>query len=165
MKMRTIGSLLIALFLTLTVTGCSQLAEQAIQKSTGASVNASGGQVTVTGPNGQKATVSGEQNQLPADLPASVPTYKATVKTSATVTTDKGTNYTFSMETPDDVATVASWYKNQLVAKGWTMKTVASVAKAAVLSAKMGSSTIEVTIGKVSGGTQTAIVTIAIMGK
>jgi hypothetical protein len=166
MRMRTAVLVLVVTALVLALTGCAQLAQQAIEKSTGVSVDKNGNKVTVTGPNGQQTTVQGGKNELPADLPSSIPIYNgATVKASATIAAEKTTNYTISLETSDDVATVASWYKTELTGKGWTMKTVAAVAQAAVLTGTNGASKIEVTIGKVSGGDQTAIVIVAQMAK
>ena len=165
MKIRTIAVLLVGAVLTLAVTGCGLIAQQAFQKATGVSVDKNGNQLTVTGPNGQKATVQGDQNKLPDGLPASVPTYPGgTVKGSTAVTTDKGSDFTFTIQTGDDVQTVGKWYKAQLAAKGWTVESATSVGAAEILSAKMGSSAIQVSATKGSSG-QTDILTVANIAK
>jgi hypothetical protein len=165
MKVRTIGIMLVGVALTFAVTGCGLIAQQAIQKATGVSVDKNGNQVTVTGPNGQKATVAGDQNKLPDGLPSTVPAYAGTVKTSASVTTDKGTTYTFVIQTSDDVATVAKWYKGQLTDKGWKIEALVNGGNASIVTAKLGSSSIQVQAGPDSSGGGTAIAVVANMAQ
>ena len=165
MRIKTIGVLLVGAALTLSVSGCGLIAQQAFQKATGVSVNKNGNQLTVTGPNGKTATLQGDQNKLPDGLPGTVPTYPgATVKSATTITTDKGSNFTFAMETGDDVQTVAAWYKSQLKDKGWTVSSATSVPNATIFVAKMGASAIQVTVTKGDGG-KTDVLTVANMVK
>ena len=161
MKKSTLGLVLVALVLTLAVTGCAQLAQQAVQKATGVSVDKNGSQITVTGPNGQKATVQGDQNKLPDGLPDTVPAYSGTVKGSTALTTDKGSTFTFVVHTGDDVATVAAWYKSHLVDKGWKVDAVISGGTASILTAKMGGSSIQITVTPSSSGSGTDVATVA----
>jgi hypothetical protein len=147
----------------LSMTGCQLIAQKAVEGATGVKVDQSGNgkDVTVTGKNGT-ASLSSQEGKLPDGLPSNVPAYDGTIKSSATLATDKGTNYTYTIETSDDIAAVQAWYKDQLTTKGWTVTgSVTGGTDSAMVSAKIGdTSNIVVTIGKNSDGkTEIAVIT------
>ena len=151
---------LLALLLS-SLTGCSYAARNLAEQATGVKVDQNGSNVTVTGKNGT-ASLSSKEGKLPDGLPGDVPAYAGTIKSSATLASDQGTNYSFTTETSDDVATVQSWYKDKLTAGGWTtINTVNGGGDAGMVSAKKGDKTnILVTVGKDSSGGKTQIAVI-----
>jgi hypothetical protein len=169
-SMKWVAVLIVGALLVVGLGGCScvsnQIAKTAVQNATGVKVNEGGKSVTVTGKNGQTATLSSQEGKLPEGLPSDVPAYSGTIKSSAAISTDKGTNYTFTIDTNDTVSTVAGWYKDQLTAKGWTVSQTiqAGPDQAMVQAKKTPNTSIIVTVGKKSeGGTE--IATIVDVGK
>jgi len=159
--LKGIASLALIALLAFSLAGCGFIAQKAVEKTTGVKVDESGKNVTVTGQNGEKASMSAKEGKLPDGLPTDVPVYAGTVKTSQTVSTEKGTSYIFSVETGDDVATIMAWYKKQLTDKGWTiMSTVTGSGDSGMIQAKKGEKTnIVLTLGKdsSSGKSQIAV--------
>jgi hypothetical protein len=162
--MRGVVAIVLGVALLLSVVGCAQIAQQAtksaVESATGVKVDQNGGKTTITGKDGSQATVSSGQNKLPDGLPSYMPTYAGTVKTSAVITTDKGTNYTFTISTGDSAQTVADWYKQQLTDKGWSVTGTVMNGDQGMVSAKKGETDDAiVTIGKGSDG-QTEVAAI-----
>ncbi len=59
-------------------------------------------------------------NKLPADFPSDVPLYPgAKVQSSVSSAQAQGGGHYVGLETNDAVASVAGWYKTEIVAKGW----------------------------------------------
>jgi hypothetical protein len=83
------------------------------------------------------------------------------VKGSTALTTDKGSTFTFVVHTGDDVTTVAAWYKSHLVDKGWKVDAVVSGGTVSILTAKMGGSSIQITVTPSSSGSGTDVATVA----
>lgn len=142
--------------LVVSMTGCANVAEQAtksaIENATGVKVDEKNGKTTVTTKDGQ-ATLSSDQNKLPDGLPTYMPAYTGTVKASAAITTDKGSNFSFTIETGDDAQTILNWYKAQFAEKGWTVTTTAVNGDSGMVSAKKGETdNVVVTVGKNSEG-------------
>lgn len=153
----------IVAMLIVALAGCSMIAQKAVENATGVKVDQSGKNVTVTGQNGQTASVSSEGGKLPDGLPSDVPAYSGTIASSARIATDQGVNYTFQITTSDDAATVQSWYKDQLTSKGWKVTgTVTSGADQAMVTAtKTDKNNILVTIGKNSSDGKTEVNVVA----
>jgi hypothetical protein len=160
--LKAIVVLALLVLLVSSLTGCSFAAQKIAETATGVKVDQSGNSVTVTGKNGT-ASVTSKEGRLPDGLPGDVPAYAGTIKSSATLATDQGTNYTFQVDTPDSIATVQSWYKDKLASNGWTVTgTVTGGTDSAMVSAKKGDkSNLVVTIGKNSTSGQTEIAVIA----
>ena len=148
--------------LALLLSGCGMLAQKAVQSATGVKVDQSTGKTTVTGPNGQTATVSDNPGKVPDGLPANVPVYSGTVSGSAAITTPQGQSYQFVVETNDDVATILEWYKKQLADKGWTVEAAATMgdSKQGLVSAKNGTSQLAVNMDASSGATKVHTITV-----
>jgi hypothetical protein len=150
---RLASILAIALIATVALSGCQMIAQKAVENATGVKVDQSTGKTTITGKDGQSATLSGSDNKLPDGLPADVPTYQGTIKGSASVSTNGNQSWSFTVTTTDDVATVTSWYKTQLADKGWTIDSAATVNGNSVISAKNGANKLAVTATKGDAGT------------
>jgi hypothetical protein len=167
---RFAGALVVGVVLIGTLSGCGLIAQQvtksAVENATGVKVDQTGKTVTVTGTNGQQATISSAEGKLPDGLPSYVPSYNGTIKSSSQIATDKGTNYTFTIETSDAAASVLAWYKDHLKSNGWTATaTFAAGADQAMVQAKKApNDTIIVTITKNSDG-KGEIATIVDIGK
>jgi hypothetical protein len=155
-----VAAIVAILSLALVLNGCGMLAQKAAETATGVKVDQSGGKTTVTGPNGQSATVSTDKGQVPQGLPDNVPVYSGTISNSSAVTTPQGNSYQFTVETSDDVNTVLGWYKTQLGSKGWTIEAAATMGsdKQGLVSAKNGTSQLAVTVDASSGKTQIHVV-------
>jgi hypothetical protein len=110
----------LVLVLAVALTGCQQASDQAaksaVEAATGVKVDQSGGNVTVTGPDGSSTTVG---QSLPAGMPTDFPVYAGKVITSGKSTTSEGTSYSYSMETADGVQAVSDWYKAEFEKGGW----------------------------------------------
>ena len=163
--MRSLKAIVVLALLALLVfslMGCSFVAQKAVEGATGVKVDQNGNNVTVTGKNGT-ASLSSKEGKLPDGMPSDVPAYAGTIKSSATLATEEGTNYTFEVATSDDAATVQSWYKDKLTSSGWTVTgTVTSGSESAMVSAKKGEkNNIVVTIGKNTSDGKTEIAVIA----
>lgn len=165
-SLKTIVAVALLVLMVSSLAGCSCVAQKAAESATGVKVNQNGKSVTITGKNGT-ASISGTEGKLPQDLPSDVPVYAGTVKSSATVSTGQGTNYTFTVETSDDVATVQGWYKDKLTSNGWTVTgAVTGGSDSAMVSAKQGETkNIVVTVGKNSSDGKTAITAIVAVKK
>ena len=163
--MRSLKAIVVLALLALLVfslAGCSFVAQKAVEGATGVKVDQNGSNVTVTGKNGT-ASLSSKEGKLPDGLPSDVPAYAGTIKSSAAIATDQGTNYSFEISTSDDPATVQGWYKDKLTANGWTVTgTVTGGSDSAMVSAKKGDKdNIVVTIGKNTSDGKTEVAVIA----
>jgi hypothetical protein len=160
--LKGIASLALIALLAFSLAGCGFIAQKAVEQTTGVKVDQNGKSVTVTGKNGEKASVSSQEGKLPDGLPTDVPVYAGTIKTSQTMSTEKGTNYIFSVETGDNVTTIMAWYKKQLTDKGWMISgTVAGGTDSGMVQAKKGANNnIVATIGRdsSSGKMQIAVI-------
>jgi hypothetical protein len=115
----------LAALLALSATGCQVVAEQAAKKAvegaTGVKVDENSKNVTITGKDGQKVTISGEEGKLPEGLPSDFPNYAGTVKSSGAMDANEGSTITYTIATPDSVQKVVDFYKSKLAAAGWTI--------------------------------------------
>jgi hypothetical protein len=137
--------------MVIALSGCQFMAQKAVESATGVKVDKSGDQVTITGKDGQ-ASLSASENKLPENLPDNVPVYDGTVSGSATMETEQGTAYTFSIRTSDDAQTIIDWYKKELADKGWTVKTTFISGDNGGVVAKSGDEELTVTISKRDDG-------------
>ena len=157
-KVAAVGAIVMAMVL---LGGCGLIAQKAVQSATGVKVDQSGGKTTVTGPNGQSATVSSDSGKVPDGLPDTVPVYSGKITGSAAVTTPQGNSYQFVVTTSDSISTVIDWYKTQLAAKGWTIDATVMTGEQGLVSGKNGTSQIAVTAGTDNGSTDVhTIVTV-----
>lgn len=106
-----------------TGTGCGALlergAKEAVERETGVKVDEDGGKVKIETDKGTIEAESGE-GKLAEGFPAEFPIYEpATVKSSTKASTPQGTAYTAALETSDDQAKVAAFYKTTLPQKGY----------------------------------------------
>ena len=163
-RMRGVVTIVLGAALLISVAGCASIAQQAtksaVENATGVKVDQSSGKTTITGKDGSQATISGNDNKLPEGLPSYVPTYSGTIKGSAAITTDKGTNFTFTIATDDSAQTVADWYKAKLAENGWTVTATVLNGDRGMIQAKKGeTSSAIITINKNSDG-KTEVATI-----
>jgi hypothetical protein len=137
------------------------IAQKAAEKATGVKVDQSTGKTTITGPNGQSATLSTDSGKLPDGLPANIPVYAGPIQGSTAITTPEGKSYQFVVKTPDNISTVLDWYKTQLADKGWTVEAAATMGgdKQGLVSAKNGTAQIAVTLDASSGSTEIHTIT------
>lgn len=144
------------LAVALVLGGCGMIAQKAVQSATGVKVDQSTGKTTITGPNGQSATLSNDSGKVPDGLPGNIPVYSGTISGSTAVTTPDGKSFQFVVETTDDVSTVLAWFQKQLTDKGWTIEAAATMGsdKQGLVSAKNGTAQLAVTVDASSGKTQ-----------
>jgi len=110
---RTSLALLAGLLLIVGLSGCEVAAQRAADEAERAVEDATG--IRVDTP------ASGEA-QLPEAWPAEAPVYpEATVTEAATTTMEGVTQHFVTFRTKDAHQDVASWFKNELEAKGWTI--------------------------------------------
>jgi hypothetical protein len=159
------GLLVLLLLVSLVaLTGCDLLMKSAVEKATGVKVDQN--KVTVTGKNGEQATVSGEEGKLPAGLPQYVPVHSGKILgKSAAMETPQGSTYTFVVQTDEDIAAAVAWAKQVLPEKGWTITTNVTTSDSAVVSAKMGEKTQLTMTAKKGTGTATEVMTMVNVAK
>jgi hypothetical protein len=149
-----IALLALALF---ALTGCDMIAKKAVEGATGVKVDDNNKKVTVTGKNGEQLSLSSEEGKLPDGLPDDVPVYSGTIKNPTSMTGSDGENYSFTVETDDDAATVVSWMKDKIAEKGWTISNTITSNGTSMLSAEKGDKNtlvVNVTKDTSSGKTQ-----------
>jgi hypothetical protein len=152
-------ALVLVILLALMLTGCQAIVENAakgaLEGATGVKVDTSGDSLTVTGQDGGTTTVGGKS--LPEGMPSDFPVYEGTIITSGKMATAEGSNFSFSMETPDGVQTVSDWYKAEFEKAGWTVdKTFVggdAGSETSMMVAKKGTSEANVTGGGQEGKT------------
>lgn len=160
-RLRRIALIALLTVVLFALAGCGIIAQKAVEGATGVKVDNNDKKVTVTGKNGETATMSGQEGKLPDGLPADVPAYSGTIKSSSTMDTAKGTNYTFAVETADEAATIVGWYKDKLAEKGWKISTTFTSGDGAMLGAeKGGKNNLAVTISKDSSSNKTMVVVV-----
>jgi hypothetical protein len=162
---RGIALVCMAALVVVALSGCGLIARNAVENATGVKVDQSGKNVTVTGKNGETASLSSQTGKLPDGLPSYVPSYAGTIRNAASISTDQGTNFSYAIDTNDSVSTINGWYKDKLKADGWTVTlTASSGPDQTMIQAKKGDKTnIIVTIGKkedTSGNEITTIVEV-----
>ena len=112
----TITVVSMAIFMLLFMGGCKRgpgIIEEAIERETGATVDSTGDQTTITTDEGEM--VIGEGAELPDGFPGVVPMYPDMKITSSFKTTQDGkSNYSIAAESSDAMDKVADWYRNQL---------------------------------------------------
>jgi hypothetical protein len=154
-RIRLGAGLVVMVVVALVLTGCQAAVKGALEGASGVKVDQTGEQVTVTGPDGTVATVGGKT--VPEGMPSDFPVYAGTILTSSKSTTAEGTGFSFSMETPDAVKTVADWYKAELEKAGYSVENTfiggGSGSETAMLVAKKGTSEANITAGAESGKT------------
>lgn len=137
-------------------TGCAQIAEQvtksAVEKATGVKVESDG--VTVTGKDGQQVSIGGE-NKLPDGFPSEVPVYDGATITSS-VSTEQG--FLVGFTTTDAPREVLDWYKSELAAGGWEVKSNMESDSGGLLTATMTGWSLGVNVGGGDSGGETTIV-------
>jgi len=90
-----------------------EITERAIEQGSGADVDISGDEVTVTTDEGE--TTIGSGTELPDDFPAGVPVYPdMQILNSSKVTQDGKAAFTIGAETTDSHDKVIDWYKSEL---------------------------------------------------
>jgi phosphate starvation-inducible protein PhoH len=143
------------------LTGCDMIAKKAVENATGVKVDENNKSVTITGKNGEQLSASSAEGKVPDGLPADVPVYSGKIKNSAKMETGEGVNYSFAVETDDDIATVVGWYKTKLGEKQWKISSTVTTGETAMLSAEKGEKNkLVITVGKdtSTGKTQIAVI-------
>jgi ABC-type Fe3+-hydroxamate transport system substrate-binding protein len=107
----------VAAMLVFSFSGCASIAQKAIEKAAGASVNLSSGEVNVTDSSGNEVNIGG--NKVPDNWPSSVPVNdKITIQISGSSKSDNKTTWTISGTYNGKAEDLYNWYKSQL--SGWT---------------------------------------------
>jgi len=113
---RTSLALLAGLLLIVGLSGCEVAAQRAADEAERAVEDATGIRVDTPAPG------EGGGAQLPEAWPAEAPVYpEATVTEAATTTMEGVTQHFVTFRTKDAHQDVASWFKSELEAKGWTI--------------------------------------------
>jgi hypothetical protein len=92
------------------------------------------GTVTVTGKDGNSATVSFNQNKLPGDYPKDVPVYSPSKVVMAQSASDKNA-HSLMLESPDAADKIVDFYKKGLDSNGWKTESNMAVAQLTMLTA------------------------------
>jgi uncharacterized protein YceK len=107
----------VAAMLVFSFSGCASIAQKAIEKASGASVNLSSGEVNVTDSSGNEVNIGG--NKVPDNWPSSVPVNdKIKIVLSGSSTSDGKSTWNISGTFDGAAEDLYNWYKNQL--SGWT---------------------------------------------
>ena len=117
---RMLSVVALAVVLAITLQGCQMIAQKAVEQATGVKVDQNGKSVTITGKNGESASVG--TGKLPEGWPADVPVYAGTITMGNKMDQGGKAAYLVTIETPDTPKTVVDWYQQQLADKGWTKK-------------------------------------------
>jgi hypothetical protein len=104
------------------------------------------GQIAITTEEGETLNVSYGKDSIPDNFPKDVPVYSpATVKMTQIIDDSKSV---ISLGTQDDVSKVATFYKKELSAKGWSVKNEMSMGSMSLLHVQKGSRALNVTVNK-----------------
>jgi hypothetical protein len=145
--------------------GCAQIlgeaAKGAVESATGVRVDASGNSVSVQGSDG--SSFSSTEGKIPEGFPADVPVYEpGTITTGIATEGESGKSFMVGIDTEDAAGVVYDWYKSELEAGGWTIKTTMRTDDGGLLSGEKGSMGFTVAVTAGSGGGKTGIaVTVA----
>jgi hypothetical protein len=91
------------------------------------------GTVTVTGQDGQTATVNYSDNKVPADYPKDVPVYSP-AKVVMSQSTSEWNSHNLVMESPDASDKIAAFYKKGLEDNGWKTESAISTPQMTMLN-------------------------------
>ena len=151
----------LALVLVVGVAACSpgacaeRMVEEAIEAETGGEVDldSESGALSVTGPDGETMQV-GEGVPLPDDLPSFVPIHPDAVPLMVINT---GEGMQISLEVNETASAVVSWYRNQLEANDFEIRSDMASPMGTVLACERGEGTLGITIMEVPDDNQTVI--------
>ena len=90
------------------------------------------GTITVTGKDGQKATVSYNENKIPDDYPKDVPVYSAKVVMAQTFSEKHARNLV--MESGDGVDKISDFYKKGFEGGGWKTESTMTTDKLTMIT-------------------------------
>lgn len=108
--------------------------------------NESRGQIKIKTKEGE-STLSYNKERLPDEFPNDVPVYTpSTVKMTQIL--DNGKNATASLNTDDDTAKVAAFYKKGLPQAGWEIKGEMNMGNTFLLQGEKGDKALNVTVNK-----------------
>jgi hypothetical protein len=93
-----------------------------------------GGTVTVTGKDGQTATLNFNQNKVPDDYPRDVPIYTPSKVVMSQSTTEQNTR-NLMLESPDGMDKIVDFYKKGLDSNGWKTESNITTAQLTMLTA------------------------------
>jgi hypothetical protein len=92
------------------------------------------GTVTVTGKDGQTATLTFNQNKVPDDYPKDVPIYAPSkIVMSQSVSQENARN--LMLESPDALDKIVDFYKKRLDSSGWKTESTMTTAQLTMLTA------------------------------
>jgi len=92
------------------------------------------GTVTVTGKDGQTATLNFNQNKVPDDYPRDVPIYTPSKVVMSQSTTEQNTR-NLMLESPDGMDKIVDFYKKGLDSNGWKTESNITTAQLTMLTA------------------------------
>ncbi len=106
--------------------GCSflgeKVAEKAVEKTTGVSVDKEGKKVKIKTKEGEAEIESGEQ-ELPDGFPDDFPIYEdSTIKNGSKMTANEQITYQVYLETEDEASAAADFYKKELPDSGYPIE-------------------------------------------
>ncbi|MEY3783855.1 MAG: hypothetical protein RLZZ230_177 [Candidatus Parcubacteria bacterium] len=142
MKWIIIGVVVVlSLFVFRTVFSPENMAERIIEQAANGDYDVDinkDGSVKIVGGEGEKINMTtGKSATLPDGWPSSVPLLSdAKIGYSAVVNeTEGGANFTVTYETSREITEVVTFYKEELVAKGWKIEAVVATGDGSMLSA------------------------------
>jgi ABC-type Fe3+-hydroxamate transport system substrate-binding protein len=117
-KFLVIASIItVAAMLVFSFSGCASIAQKAIEKAAGVSVNSNSGEVKITDSSGNEVNIGG--NKVPDNWPSSVPVNdKIKIVVSGSSTSDGKSTWNISGTFDGKAEDLYNWYKSQL--SGWT---------------------------------------------
>jgi hypothetical protein len=132
-------------------------AERAIERAAGgdADIDVDDGKITVKTDEGEWST----GGEMPKDWPSDVPVYggaKVLYSASANPATGSAGSY-LALQSSDSPDKVADFYKRELVAKGWTITSTATVNGAVYLGAQKAGRQLAFTASPAEGGTSVTL--------
>jgi len=124
-------------------------------------ISKEGAVVNIKGKEGDVVASFGEGAKLPANLSKDVPVYKPANVTMSQVMGD-GEKVMLGLNTKDDSAKVAEFYKKELEDKGWKIRNTMNMGPVKMLQGVKGTQKINVTINTGGEGTN---ISLAYSGK
>ncbi|MEK7174494.1 MAG: hypothetical protein AAB759_02445 [Patescibacteria group bacterium] len=158
-KMMTIAGIIIAVVVIGGVASRfagKSASERTLESLTGGKVNVDSGSGEVTVKTDEGTWVG--SNKLPADFPSDVPLYPgAKVQSSVSAAQEQGGGNYVGLETSDAAASVASWYKAEIVANGWKVTLNMDASGSSLLGGSKDNRELMVTVSEDGGKTTIGI--------
>ena len=111
------------------------------------------GTVTIKGKDGEEVTFSGNENELPDDLPSDVYVIDGDIEGVGNITSANGKVVTFGIKSKKSISDLKDKIEKEMKSEGWKTGMNMSVPESAMLNYTKGKKSVTITIGKEDDGT------------